>query len=167
MKTLPTILFLLYFLLLVKLILVKGPLFYEVVPTSEEYISKSADSSLVSYNLVPFSTIRAYFHNDTLDKEIAFNVFGNVLLFIPYGFLLPLVFRKRVILFDIFYTAILVSFCFELFQFITKTGQFDVDDIILNTVGAVAGYWILKLGERLLETKPIRRRSKMGLSRQL
>ena len=166
MKPLPTILFVLYFLLLVKLILIKGPVFYQVVPTSKEYISKAADSSLVSVNLRPFATIKKYIYNDAPDSVKAFNILGNILLFVPYGFLLPLVFRKRLTLFAIFYSAVIVSFCFELFQYITRTGQFDVDDILLNTTGGVTGFLLLKLCRTVWETKTFESRTKKSMSQQ-
>jgi glycopeptide antibiotics resistance protein len=155
MKLLPKIIFAVYLLILIKLILFKGPVFYQVVPTSKVYIEKVSESELVAVNLRPFHTIKGYFNADTPASVLFFNVIGNILLFVPYGFLLPLIFQKRVIFFDVFYSAFLLSVSFELFQLITRTGQFDIDDIILNTTGGMLGYPLLRLLEIGVEKKKI------------
>lgn len=153
MKKLPIIIFVIYLIILVKLILFKGSLFFEIVPTSEDYRESSTSSSMNATNFTPLKTIRSFFTGDTSASEIFFNIFGNILLFVPYGILLPIIFRNRVILFDIFYTGLILSSCFELFQFITHTGQFDIDDVILNTLGGIIGYLLLMLFRNLMEIK--------------
>ena len=159
MKTRPTIIFVVYLVILIKPILFKGPVFYQVVPTSRVYITKVSASEMIAVNLRPFETIQGYFTADTPASVLFFNVFGNILLFVPYGFLLPLIFRKRIILFDVLYSAFLLSVSFELFQLVTRTGQFDIDDIILNTTGGLIGYPLLRLFEKAIENRRCRRRA--------
>lgn len=159
MKLLPTSIFAIYLLVLIKLILIKGSIFYQVVPTSRTYIEKRADSTLRTVNAVPFATIKRYMKNEVPNRTRFYNIGGNVILFIPYGFLLPLLFKRRIILFDVFYSAAIVSFCFELTQFVTGTGQFDVDDILLNTLGGVCGYLLWMPFKNLLESKKRKPRS--------
>ena len=60
--------------------------------------------------------------------------------FIPFGFFLPLVFRRCK---NVFLTVLLgfeASLLAEILQLVTKVGSFDVDDLLLNTMGTLAGY---------------------------
>ncbi len=67
------------------------------------------------------------------------NLFGNVLIFVPFGFFLPMASRYRSFFGTMFYSFGL-SLCVEVFQLVTKVGSFDVDDLLLNTIGGVLGY---------------------------
>lgn len=98
------------------------------------------------YNLIPFHEIKRfvkYYEVLGIDAVIL-NIAGNVAAFMPFGFFLP-VFSKRCKQFlnTIFYSCEL-SLLVELIQLITKVGSFDVDDIILNTIGGAAGFWFFK-----------------------
>lgn len=69
------------------------------------------------------------------------NLFGNVIIFIPFGFFLPMASKYRSCFATLFWSFGL-SLCVETFQLLTKVGSFDVDDILLNTIGGVAGHII-------------------------
>lgn len=93
-------------------------------------------------NLVPFkSTIRYLTEFDSYNLDIVLmNTLGNVIIFIPFGFLLPLLFKQinnLKIASTIFIKFILLI---ESLQLLTFTGVFDIDDIILNMLGALIGY---------------------------
>ena len=68
------------------------------------------------------------------------NVLLNVAMFVPLGILLPWIHK----LFRKWYVMLGSSFGFslviELFQAITRSGLFDVDDLFSNTLGAIFGY---------------------------
>ena len=73
--------------------------------------------------------------------RIGANLLGNIILFIPFGFLLPCVtdwnrMWKTVV------TGIGFSLLIETIQLITSQGCFDFDDVILNSLGCVIGYGI-------------------------
>lgn len=94
------------------------------------------------YNLVLFQEIGRYYYlgmNTGNWRLFIFNVIGNIVVFMPVGMFLPSLFsRCRNILF----TTILgfeISLCVELVQLITRVGSFDVDDLLLNTLGGVCG----------------------------
>ncbi|MFS0674334.1 VanZ family protein [Ornithinibacillus sp. 179-J 7C1 HS] len=100
----------------------------------------------VSINLVPFKTINLYinFQGDTLLQII--NLFGNVVVFVPIG-IFALILMERVS----FFTMILIGFGSTLFievmQLILSINEviarsFDVDDLMLNTIGVLIGYLI-------------------------
>lgn len=68
------------------------------------------------------------------------NTLGNVIIFIPFGFLLPLLFKQInnvKMASKIFIKFILLI---ESLQLLTFTGVFDIDDIMLNMLGALIGY---------------------------
>jgi glycopeptide antibiotics resistance protein len=58
----------------------------------------------------------------------------------PFGFLLPLVYIKINSFGKIFITGLLFILFIEFFQLFTKVGSFDVDDILLNSLGIMCGY---------------------------
>lgn len=94
------------------------------------------------YNLMPFVEIRRFWkYRDQLGNFAVFsNIFGNVIGFLPWGFILPIIFRRMDRAFLIFLSGFLLSLTVEAIQLISKVGCFDVDDLILNTLGAVLGY---------------------------
>ncbi|WP_010532494.1 VanZ family protein [Lentibacillus jeotgali] len=98
-----------------------------------------------SHNFVPFSTIETYLFNFKSYNLMTwfYNTFGNILLFIPMGILLPILIAKR-IKFSLSVIP-LFSLTIETLQYFTQLGVFDVDDIILNTLGGYLGFLIFVL----------------------
>lgn len=98
------------------------------------------------YNLTPFSTIKNYFtYYDHFPFHIwIINIAGNIGVFIPFGVVLPILFPKLSNFFLFLIAFIIGIFSIEVLQLFSKLGSFDVDDIILNTVGAVVGYMLLQ-----------------------
>ncbi len=104
-----------------------------------------ADDSL---NLIPFKALIHAFSEPL-------NFFGNLLLYLPLGIFLPLLFvRGRGWLFAL-KTGAALSFSIELLQLFT-TKSMDIDDILLNTLGTLAG---LLIGRILLVRYPILRKN--------
>lgn len=94
--------------------------------------------------LEPFRTYRQYF----TDEFTWFEIRANVLLFIPIGFLLPMVIKKPVWLPPII--GIGISVIIELIQLITHRGMCETDDVISNTIGFLIGYVVYFLIRVLL-----------------
>ncbi len=94
------------------------------------------------YNLVPFQEIRRYVRYwDVLGWKIAgMNLFGNVLAFMPFGFFIPKLVKGKKNAFFIILYSFELSLLVEVLQLAFKLGSFDVDDIILNTLGGFLGY---------------------------
>ena len=99
-------------------------------------------------NLEPFHTIRLFLkvlNNQTYSSTAFINLGGNVILFIPLGFFLPRAFpclqkfRKSIL------ATVLIITAVELTQLFTLLGSCDIDDLILNVIGATLGYGIHKL----------------------
>ncbi|MEW4369514.1 VanZ family protein [Paenibacillus kandeliae] len=91
------------------------------------------------YNLIPLRTIADFATmriGTVMDQWI--NLLGNIAVFVPFGLLIPLVWRVRMLHFaGVFALFILLL---ESVQLMTRRGAFDVDDIFLNTLGACVGY---------------------------
>lgn len=79
----------------------------------------------------------------------------NILMLAPLGFLLPLISKK----FDSAKNILLVAFTFtvfiELFQLITHRGIFELDDLFHNTIGAMIGYFIVKVFIEFKDSKKV------------
>jgi glycopeptide antibiotics resistance protein len=155
MRTLTVILFTIYMIILVKVVLFKGPLFYEVVSGADDYRASTSNATYKGYNLVPFRTIKSFLtpHPSISTSTKVFNLLGNIALFVPFGVLLPLLFRNLGKFNYMFLASVLLSLFFEAFQLFTHTGHFDVDDIILNSLGGVIGYLIFIATSRSLRRK--------------
>ncbi len=119
-------------ILLVMLAMYLAQLFY--VRLSPTYFFRRFAFSTERMNLVPFRALKEWLAHP-------FNFFGNVLLFIPIGFFQILFHpgrsRKWQIIFSAA-TAFLLSVFIEFAQLFNFRVP-DVDDIILNTIGAVLG----------------------------
>lgn len=76
------------------------------------------------------------------NRIVFINIIGNLLLFLPLTILILV--REKSNLFALISTFVLVVFL-ETIQFITKTGVFDVVDILLNTMGILLGMLFYKL----------------------
>ncbi|WPQ65736.1 VanZ family protein [Chitinophaga sancti] len=71
------------------------------------------------------------------------NLFGNIVLFLPFAFVMMQVFNmKRVV--KIAVLAFLLSLAIEIIQYYTESGVADVDDVLLNTTGAIAGVYLCR-----------------------
>lgn len=93
----------------------------------------------LNYNLIPFHSILVQV--DHIRKHWAWwNLLSNILVMLPYGFLLPLAYERC----RRFWKTALWGFVFimliEIFQLVTMLGVFDVDDILLNMCGVCMGY---------------------------
>lgn len=102
------------------------------------------------YNLVLFREIKRFwiYRRQLGIMACVINIIGNVAAFLPYGFFLPILSEKFRHTFKVFLLSFSLSLTVELMQLIFKVGCFDVDDLLLNTIGGVIGYGIYKLSRR-------------------
>ena len=86
-------------------------------------------------SLLPFS-----------DLDSGFNLAGNIVMFLPFGFFAALLWRgfngKRAAA-----LGLMITVCIECWQLFVGRAT-DVDDIILNTLGVFCGYWLWRLLKR-------------------
>lgn len=98
-------------------------------------------------NLEPFHTIRNYiiYYRRTGSFVSVTNLLGNVVILVPLGVLMPVMFRPMRHFWTFLPLAALVSCGVEYIQWVTATGAADVDDSILNFIGAALGYLFTRL----------------------
>ena len=80
----------------------------------------------------------------------------NVILFIPLGFFLPLLYKKYNRVNRVALTGVLLSISIEIVQMFGM-GSTDINDLITNTVGTCLGYYIYKVVFKLVR-KELRRK---------
>lgn len=139
MKAILFIVLCVYLMILTKLILFK----YVMISDIDDHFKFIFEEVYWnSHNFVPFETIKTYlFYANNLNPNIRIsNLAGNVIGFIPFGFLLPLIWRSFRSFTRITIAAFCLSLTFELLQLFFRFGSFDVDDLILNTAGGMIGY---------------------------
>lgn len=102
-----------------------------------------------SVNLVPFKTIIEYIQKiftSLLDTSTIFlNLFGNIACLMPLALFIPILFKNVDNTKKFLISILCVTLGIELIQFISFSGSCDIDDVILNTLGAVIMYLILQI----------------------
>lgn len=101
-------------------------------------------------NLIPGKVFRDIYRECVLNHHYSYfviNFIGNICIFLPIGFGIPLLW-KNISIKKIMVIAVVSSLFIELFQFPQARGT-DIDDIWLNTLGAVLGYSIYIQAEKI------------------
>jgi glycopeptide antibiotics resistance protein len=106
---------------------------------------------------VPFETIRSYLSEGLVDVEVR-QLLGNVALFVPFGFALPLAARSFRTPLRAVAAGASLSAGVELLQMLLPGHGPDIDDVILNTLGTAVGY----LGYRVLASLVASARDRTG-----
>lgn len=88
-------------------------------------------------NLKPFQMFKIYKSTDT-------QVVGNFIMLLPLGVYLPLLYRRMNNFLLLFLTSLFTAAIIELLQLATRFRSADVDDVILNTSGAVVGFLLFR-----------------------
>lgn len=142
--------FIIYILILIKLIIFKYP-WEHFVSIMERWEKDVILEGIYTANFTLGKSIRMYiryFNKFPFWNGFA-NLIGNILVFIPYGFLLPKAYPVCGKWWRVFYCAVGFVMCVELFQLFSAFGAFDVDDILLNVGGAMIGYGIFACARRI------------------
>ena len=129
------ILFLVYFIVL----------FYFLFFSEE--MGRTYSERAYHYNLVPFKEIGRFvkYWRVLGMKAVLLNIVGNVAAFVPFGIFLPMFSARSKKLWRTVYYSFELSLFVELLQLITRVGSFDVDDLLLNTLGGMVGFLVYQL----------------------
>lgn len=137
------IIFIIYFMFLIKIILFKYRGFFPFFNN----LMKGELSGFHSYNIIPFQSILAFtklMFSGNFSRGFN-NIVGNVFVFAPFGYFLPLLYKKC----RKWKTVVLAGFCvslfFEVCQYFLYLGSADVDDVILNLLGVVLGFLFFRV----------------------
>ena len=93
--------------------------------------------------LLPFVSTILFVQNTTSWESIIINLLGNIIMFIPFGFLGWLnakYFSFKKLIVDFLSVLIIV----EALQYLTRLGVFDIDDLALNSLGVWIGFQMRK-----------------------
>ena len=114
-----------------------------------------------TYNLELFKEIRRFItYREQLGTfTVLANLAGNILIFVPYGFFISMASRSRGF-FKTLFCSMGLSLAVEIVQLFTRVGSFDVDDILLNTIGGVLGYILFVICNGIRRKYHVRSRKK-------
>lgn len=116
-------------------------------------------SIVYGLTLMPFRPIRNYY-NSGFEFSFHFNAFAdvvhsygpayreaflNVLMLVPFGFILPWIKNKKVNAILIIINSFILSFGIEFLQLFDPSRSSDVTDLITNTLGGLLGYCLFKI----------------------
>lgn len=104
------------------------------------------------YNLQPFFTIGQFLQmSHSASKAWIINLLGNIGVFVPFGVLMPVVFRMKPLKVYALFLVGLITL--ELTQLLSRRGSLDVDDVILNSLGFFIGYGIYKAAAQYFKSR--------------
>lgn len=112
---------------------------YAIIVFGAVFLSRGGSYYGVA-NLHLFNSYREAYHK--MEISLFRNIILNILLFMPFGFLLPIYSKKLRKIYKIVSIGFLVTLLIETIQYITKIGIFEIDDIFDNTMGVLIGYCI-------------------------
>lgn len=118
-----------------------------------------------AYNLVPIREIKRFivYRHVVGTQSFLLNVVGNIVGFMPCGFFLPVISRRSRRWFNTVLLSFLFSLCVETLQLVFRVGSFDVDDIILNTLGGLLGYILYRFVQHIRIRRKWRAKAKKSV----
>lgn len=126
-----TKLLIVYIVLLFVFVILK--LYSQITFFTREHILRDRSIGIWNYNFILFKTIGGMIRDNNY-----INILGNLIPFVPLGFLIAINEQKRNPILSMLKCFIMILF-FEFVQFITCFGFFDIDDIFLNIVACIVG----------------------------
>ena len=148
-KSIIICLFLLYTLMIVDFTLISdgfGRSISNIFLTEKSEITKYLSEKI---NLIPFATINLFvaaWKNSILETHsVVENIWGNLLVFAPYAFFVPYIFKGVNTLFKFLIVISIAVLSIECLQIIFLTGSADIDDFLLNVSGAAMAYGLLNI----------------------
>jgi glycopeptide antibiotics resistance protein len=99
------------------------------------------------FNLKPFWTIQTILSGGKEKAWLVKEAVLNILMLTPVGLLAPVLFQKRKIVRTLL-LGIGISLLIEVLQLIMHRGLAEIDDIIFNTIGVVAGFGFYSIVKR-------------------
>ncbi|MCW3117322.1 MAG: hypothetical protein JWM28_1404 [Chitinophagaceae bacterium] len=144
------ILFVLCMMVLVRYILFKGGVDNFKMYLSHYDSRATVKTGLRRANFTPFASLKYFYSVRKRYSYVAKNILGNIMGFIPLGVLFPVLFVSLQRVWKTVALVFLISLLFETIQLMTNLGVFDVDDLLLNTVGGAIGYLFYTGSKRLM-----------------
>ena len=109
----------------------------------KDRIAFYSSPDVIRYNLIPFRSLALQLRHLNAYWAVR-NLLGNIIPFIPFGFLMPKAFGKIKTFGKVWAVSAPVIVGIELFQYLTRLGSLDIDDFILNMTAVAIGYGFQK-----------------------
>lgn len=124
-----------------------------ILPLPIEWLNEIKNTFLENYNnYIPFASIFDILSNQNLGTFIKIKqILWNIVLFLPMGFLVPIIWKSKNDIKKAIVIWLLWSFSIELLQFIISRFLWfnykitDIDDIMLNTLGFIIWFYLYKI----------------------
>lgn len=146
-------LFVVYGAFLIKMILIKHFPMELILEELAQRGWQDMATAAQNGNWMPFQTILPYVKSWGFLFAARRNLIGNVVLFMPLGVLVPFSTKRDISIRGTMAAGFVASLSLEVAQLATGLGVFDVDDLILNTLGAALGWLLYRAGRFLQEAK--------------
>lgn len=116
-----------------------------------ESTGRTTEGRTYHYNLILFKEIERFIrYRESLGmKAVILNLFGNVAAFLPFGMIVPIIKSRYRSLLHMTLLTFEFSLLAETIQLVCKVGSFDVDDLLLNTVGGMLGYLLFTVMDKI------------------
>ncbi|WP_195891647.1 VanZ family protein [Bacillus ndiopicus] len=104
------------------------------------------EPAFLRHNFIPFRTISLYMSelNGPIAEIAFYNLAGNIILFIPFGFFIPLLWTSMRSTLKMLFVSLVIPLFIESCQFFIGRST-DVDDVLLNTIAIVIGYILYQI----------------------
>lgn len=152
------VIFFLYILLIINFVILKFFGDINAVKSNIQLNYENVQMGGSNLNLVPFRTLFSY-GSDLYIEVFFINIVGNIIPFIPLGFLIPIVFPTRQSFIKTMITCLGIIVSIEVIQFITYLGSMDIDDVILNQISCVIGYVFYRIYNKIFANKLVDRKN--------
>lgn len=131
-----------------------------IVFVCELTIIGRGSSHFLQMNLQPFSGyIDSWKKYSLRDLQ---NCIFNILMFVPLGVFLPLLFPKFKLFKWLFLVVVSATLSIETYQTLTGAGIFELDDLINNSIGGIIGYQLYRLMASIVQHKKVKIKSLLG-----
>lgn len=137
------IFFVFYILFVIKVFIFKYPI-QKLQAIAASWKKDVILEGLSTANFTPFKTIKMYIEY-SYKLNSAENLLGNIVVLIPFGMLFPLITKKNWGYLGMLACAFAFVLGIEVFQLFSAFGAFDVDDILLNCLGASLGHLFYRI----------------------
>lgn len=138
-------------LFLINLLVINRMVFHPMATDNGRILPLVFDINTAWPFRVNFLPLVHLFEYDSI-RDMLLNIIGNFAMFIPTGIMTPLIYRNLDSLKKTVLTGFSISLVIEIIQLPFAVRASDVDDLILNTAGCLAGYVILTLVRLIKKT---------------
>ena len=147
------VLFVVYILILLDFTLVDTSFGRNISNFFALSFTERADYLKANTNFIPFATVRlfinAYKSGSLSVLAIIENLLGNLVAFMPLAYFLPLLFKRLKKTVPFILSVLIFVAVIEFLQIVFLTGSADIDDLILNTAGAIIIFLFFKKREKV------------------